>query len=251
MYIFFLALHIRAVYLTTTKAGKEELAVPGRVALWCLGVVLLYPTVYAGTQLYKEGPRRYFKGGWNCADVVHIVGGYTNVYLQQTLQPRHLLCQSLLCCLILVMLFKLFFFFRISKRFSIVTTMILACFYDVRIFMCVFAIMLTFFGACFNVLAVSPEPEYAALNKFIRNILNCFRISFGDSLFSQLRKQTPAEDRIYWFVWVLCFILACLIFLNFIIAEVIHSYHKAKRDIEAHVYKERASMIMAVEAFLP
>jgi len=49
MYIFFLALHIRAVYLTTTKAGKEELAVPGRVALWCLGVVLLYPKVYAGT----------------------------------------------------------------------------------------------------------------------------------------------------------------------------------------------------------
>ena len=81
--------------------------------------------------------------------------------------------------------------------------------------------------------------------------MNSFRISFGDSLFDQLQKQTPAEDRIYWCVWVLCFILACLIFLNFIIAEVIHSYRKAKHDIKAHVYKERASMIMAVEAFLP
>lgn len=58
--------------------------------------------------------------------------------------------------LIVIMLFKLFFFFRINKDFSVVTTMILTALYDLRIFMTIFFVMLIFFGACFNVLAPNP-----------------------------------------------------------------------------------------------
>ena len=46
------------------------------------------------------------------------------------------------------------------------------------------------------------------------------------------------------------FVMGCLIFLNFIIAEVSDSYAKVKEDIEALIYKERASMVKEVEDFL-
>jgi len=83
--------------------------------------------------------------------------------------------------LVLIMLFKLFFFFRINKDFSIVTTMILSCLFDLRIFMSVFFVMLTFFGACFNVLGKNPQVEMKSLNPFLRNVINCLRIAFGDN----------------------------------------------------------------------
>lgn len=129
--------------------------------------------------------------------------------------------------------------------------MILACFYDLRIFMAIFLIMLCFFGACFNVLAINPQPEYRELNKFLRNILNALRISLGDNHYAQLDSQTSIEDKIYWGIWTLTFIMACLIFLNFIIAEVCNSYQVAKDNIDSYIYIERAKMIKEVEEFLP
>lgn len=89
------------------------------------------------------------------------------------------------------------------------------------------------------------------LNRFIRNVINCLRISLGDNEYVQLDKQTPNEDKIYWFIWLLTFIMACLIFMNFIIAEVSNSYKKVKDNIDSYVYKERASMVKEVEQFLP
>ena len=86
---------------------------------------------------------------------------------------------------------------------------------------------------------------------WIRNVINCLRISFGDNEFDQLNVQTPTEDKIYWMIWTITFIMACLIFLNFIIAEVCNSYQTAKDNIDSYVYKERASMVKEVEQFLP
>ena len=58
--------------------------------------------------------------------------------------------------IILITMFKLFFFFRINPSFSIITTMIFQCIYDLRIFMTFFMIMNLFFGMAFNV--ISPNP---------------------------------------------------------------------------------------------
>ena len=58
------------------------------------------------------------------------------------------------------------------------------------------------------------------------------------------------EARMFWFVWLLTFMMGCLIFLNFIIAEVSDSYAKVKEDIDRLIYKERATMVKEVEDFL-
>jgi len=62
--------------------------------------------------------------------------------------------------------------------------------------------------------------------------------------------MTPAEAIVFWLVWVVIFGLGCLIFLNFIIADVGSSYETVKEDIESLIYKSRASMVMETEDFL-
>jgi len=58
------------------------------------------------------------------------------------------------------------------------------------------------------------------------------------------------ERIVFWFLWLLVFVGGCLIFLNFIIAEVSASYEKVKEDIDALTYKERAKMVQEAEDFV-
>jgi len=43
--------------------------------------------------------------------------------------------------------------------------------------------------------------------------------------------------------------MGCLIFLNFIIAEVSDSYANVKEEMESLIYRERAAMVREVEDF--
>ena len=121
-----------------------------------IGICLLYPLVYDGTQLIKQGPTTYLKSIWNYNDVFHILGGYLNIYTQIYFGPFNVYCQSLTVILIVMMLFKLFFFLRIYKKLSVITTMIMTCMYDLKVFMIFFLILTTFFGMMMNV--ISPNP---------------------------------------------------------------------------------------------
>ena len=51
-------------------------------------------------------------------------------------------------------------------------------------------------------------------------------------------------------MWILMVFFSCLIFLNFIIAEVSNSYVVVKEDIDALVQKERAQLILEAEDVL-
>lgn len=84
------------------------------------------------------------------------------------------------------MLFKLFFFLRIIKKFSVITTMIIQCIADLKVFSLFFTIMIIHFGMAMNVLAKNPQTEYSKLYPFISNVLNCLRISVGDFDFSMM-----------------------------------------------------------------
>lgn len=53
----------------------------------------------------------------------------------------------------------------------------------------------------------------------------------------------------YWIVWVIVFVFGCMIFLNFIIAEVSASYANIKDQLDSLIYRERAKMVREVEDF--
>ena len=128
--------------------------------------------------------------------------------------------------------------------------MILTCMSDLKVFMIFFLILCTAFGSMMNVLAANPSQEYRKLPPFLGGVISCLRISLGDFDFTILEVLDGNEARLFWFVWLLAFMMGCLIFLNFIIAEVSDSYAKVKEDIDRLIYKERATMVKEVEDFL-
>jgi hypothetical protein len=54
---------------------------PSKLNLYCVLVCLVYPTLFDGNQLAKSG-MEYFEDPWNYIDIVHIFGGYLNVFMQ-------------------------------------------------------------------------------------------------------------------------------------------------------------------------
>ena len=238
-----------SMYIRVTYMGQKITEIPSQGFLIAVGICLIFPTIYDGAQLWKRG-RSYFKDFWNYVDIFHIFGGYFNIYLQIAIGPKSVMCKWLLVVLVMIMLFKLFFFLRIDEQLSIITTMIMACFADLRVFLFFFVTLLSFFGMTLNVLGEAPAAEYRYLHPQMAHLLNCLRTAVGDFNFEMLTNLSIGERILFWCVWLVVYLFGCLIFLNFIIAEVSSSYQRIREEIQSLIYKERAIMVKEVEDFL-
>lgn len=58
------------------------------------------------------------------------------------------------------------------------------------------------------------------------------------------------ENLLYWFLWYVVVTVTCIVFLNFIIAEVSASYQIVKDSIDILVMKEKATLIKEAEDML-
>ena len=81
------------------------------------------------------------------------------------------------------------------------------------------------------------------------NFLTTLRLSLGDFDFTVLEGDNLDADQhvLFWIIWTIMVIFSALIFLNFIIAEVSNSYSNINENIDALIYKERASLIQESE----
>ena len=92
--------------------------------------------------------------------------------------------------------------------------------------------------------------EYVDIPPFLRNIYMIMRFSFGDFVFEGVPKLNAFEKNMFWIFWVLIVVLTCLVFLNFIIAEVSMSYQKVVDSVDELVLKEKANLINESEDML-
>lgn len=67
-------------------------------------------------------------------------------------------------------------------------------------------------------------------------------MSLGDFDVGAASNLKPLEAKIYWIVWFFVVFVTCIVFLNFIIAEVSASYEKVKERLSSLFLKERASL---------
>lgn len=155
LYIMTMTFYIKSAYLSQ-NFGYSHLE---NKLLYVLGVMLLYPLIYEGAYIVKAGLGRVIN---NFTDISHIFGGYLSIYLQLT-QKGSCFATWLLALLIYATLFKLFSYFRVVRSFSVVTTMIRTCMYDLRIFLAYYLILLIFFSSTMTVLSGNPQAEYAKL----------------------------------------------------------------------------------------
>ena len=76
-------------------------------------------------------------------------------------------------------------------------------------------------------------------------------MSLGDFGFDAAKELDPAENYIYWIIWVLIILITCIIFLNFIIAEASASYEKVSEFLELYILAEKAALIQQAEEMVP
>jgi hypothetical protein len=72
-------------------------------------------------------------------------------------------------------------------------------------------------------------------------------MSLGDFDFGASTFLGTYENWIYWMAWYIITMMTCVVFLNFIIAEVSSSYRNVHSNIQAMVLKERALLIKESE----
>ena len=149
---------------------------------------------------------------------------------------------------VIFMLVKTFFFLRIFETFTKLVIMIKNVFYDLKVFIWFYILLLIMFSVILGVLGVGnyraindeelkeimrsaledshnldeeiPGYEYGQMTEFIKNIFTILRFSLGDFNFSLTNHLSEFERVIFWITWVIIVIMTCVIFLNFIIAEV-------------------------------
>lgn len=105
-----------------------------------------------------------------------------------------------------------------------------------------------------------PTSEYRHIGPWMGNLLTTLRLSLGDFNFDILNEPNtdengeinsdslnPEHHRIFWVVWILMVVFSALVFLNFIIAEVSNSYQTVKKQMDALIYKERATLTQEAE----
>ena len=97
------------------------------------------------------------------------------------------------------------------------------------------------------------HSEYRYIGLLFGHLIDVIKISTGD--FGVIDRSVEAEllenNWLFWLVWLISTFIACIIFLNFIIAEASASYEAVNGRIEETIAKAKASMIYEAEMMKP
>jgi hypothetical protein len=140
-----------------------------------------------------------------------------------------------------------FFFFRMFESLSFLVSMIKAVIYDLRPFMFIYAFMLLMFSLTLAIIdwgqfefsddeetrgiqltSTGPDKEYMMLNKLFSRVIAVMRISIGDFGFDATHYMDTWTISFYWTMFLIICSMTCIIFMNFIIAEVSATYQDVK-----------------------
>lgn len=286
IYMTFFSLYVNLVFVYNDHTQEKH-----RFLHISMGLFLFFPLLYDMTQLKKQGFKVYFSSIWNYLDQGHIWIGYANIVHQiwfldkykdsdlsnlELYEPgsdynndRHR-SELIMILVTLIMLFKTFFFLRIFIKLSNLVAMMSQVVNDLKVFILFYVILVWMFSLIFNILQMGnyelsvrsdqqeianlkiyPGQEYKYLPPFLRQSISVIRMSLADFDFGESGYLDPFENILFWMTWILILLLTCIVFLNFIIAEVSASYNKVTLSLHGLFLQERAQLIKESEDMLP
>jgi uncharacterized membrane protein len=95
-----------------------------------------------------------------------------------------------------------------------------------------------------------PDREYIMMHKLFARIVHILRISIGDFNFEATTFMDPFVNQFYWTMFIIICTITCIIFMNFIIAEVGASYTSVKDTLHYKLLQERGELINEAEDIL-
>jgi hypothetical protein len=98
-----------------------------------------------------------------------------------------------------------------------------------------------------------PNSEYRYIGLVAGHMIDIIKMSVGD--FGIIDKSMYTVDietnYLFWITWFIIALIACIIFLNFIIAEASASYEKVSSCIEETIANAKATLISEAEMMRP
>ena len=216
----------------------------------------------------------YFKDSWNYTDISFSIVGLINITFQYTRPPTSIHCTSSLVVVLVLALFKTFFFLRIFGPLAPLVSLMKTVIVDLGPFMFFYAVLLFKFGLILGVIGYQniftgrdgsdmaasvkadnpteyPGFEYAVIGHFLGNFVTVFRMSMGDNDTGALIYLGPDRMRVFWAVWLLVCYLTFVIFFNFVIAEAGESYNVVHENLDKLLMHGKVALVDESEDVMP
>jgi hypothetical protein len=263
-HVFYVAVflaHVIGVYIQGVATEQEIYFLLG------MGLGIAYPLAYECAQLRQQGLTRYLEDVWNLTDVVYLALSLANILVSGAIGPFHATSRILMSLITLLIISKTMFFLRMVGSFSPVVIMVTSVLRELKVYVVIYLLLVFVLSLMFNVLGVgllpndNPEsseghmvqnPEYKILGNLIGLMIQSVRLSQVDPTSIgpykiSISRMGHEENILFWLLWVFGAILTNVIYLNFIVAEVMNIYGKVTLTLGQVKTRERASMIAESE----
>jgi hypothetical protein len=273
-----LVFYVNYIYIQASLELDEQGKIKGGnpVAIVLLGGIV-YPFCYESTKMIKTGAKEYLTTPANYFDILYIFGSILMSLLHMFDNPYKILSKTVMIFVILQSIVRTFKCMRIIELYSPIVTMLGAVFYDLRIFLLFYGILVGKFSLLFGILGcANPNSdinptfaeayaeaietgdgytgiEYSGMHQLIARFIDTLKCSMGDfgSLITASIDLDLANNIMFWICLVLVITITCIIFLNFIIAEASASYEKVAAELESYIMKQKATLIADAEFLMP
>jgi len=167
------------------------------------------------------------------------------------------------------MLIKSFFFMRMFTSLSFLVKMIMQVFYDLKVFLLFFVILIYLFAMFYAIIDMAnfvmsddpdlraveaspfaPEKEYDLIPRFMAQLFIVLRISLGNFDYGSSTYMPEFGNHLYWFTFLTQATVMRVVFMNFIIAEVTNSYTCIMEVLDPVIMQERCNLINESEDML-
>ena len=136
---------------------------------------------------------------------------------------------------------------KIFDSFSILVQMVQGVFYDLRLFLAYYIMVITTFGVIFMVIFDDPNSDSDGLGPFSFIIMS-LRIVWGEGSFNIEKSEYKFMA---WTAYVLLMLCGNIVFMNFLIAVVNQSYEACMQRMQSQSLKAQLYMIRDYYLTLP
>ena len=225
----------------------------------------------------KTGPAEYLTDYGNWFDIFYIIGSILMSVLHLVTSPFFFVSKAVMIFVITQSIFRTFKTLRIITLYSPIVTMLQTVVYDLRIFLLFYGILVGMFSLTIGVLGngnanpdINPSLalakaqaiaegdgylgiEYLDIHRLVGNLIDTLKLSMGDfgSVIDGSADLNNEDNYMFWLVFMMVFILTCVIFLNFIIAEASASYEKVSAELDSYISRQKAKLIAESEQMFP
>jgi hypothetical protein len=279
-YIVILFLYTDLIYIQGTGAStKEETGEDKEMNSYSIILLIgvIYPACYEAVQMFKNGIGEYLSDLGNYIDLIYIWGSIAMSILHMILTPYATISKILMSLIVILAIRRTFSFLKLFSTLSPIVTMLTNVFWDLRIFLTFYAILILLFSLMYGVLGIAnyklegrfqdtfytipenetervlneeaPGIEYEKIGLFLGNIFQTVRISMGDfAVIAAADYLTQEENILFWIIWLITVIVTCIVFLNFIVAEASASYAEVSDQLENYIQLQRADLVAEAES---